>query len=320
MRPIVFMFSGQGSHYHQMGKALFSQNEFFRAAMLKADRICQDIIKISVIEHLYAEHHHVSQPFLRTLLTHPAIFMVEYALSQLLLAQGISPTAVLGTSLGEFAASVLAGVISFETALTAVITQAQMLEDHCQVGSMLAVLGQPVAFYYESSLLQQNSELAAINFDGSFVVADNLTNIKAIEQFLKSQEITYQQLNVSHAFHSVLINPAAPYYLDFIRQQVLRSPVMPFISATYAKSLTDITFNHFWNIVRSPIQFQATIQALEEQNNYYYLDVGPSGTLATFVKYNLAKNSTSKFFSVLTPFSRNLEEQNIDNLKYALLS
>ena len=70
---------------------------------------------------------------------------------------------------------------------------------------------------------------------------------------------------------------------------------------------------HFWDIVHLPIKFKDTIESLEQENNYCYLDVGPSGTLATFVKYNLSKNSRSKSIPILTPFSQNLI--NLDNLR-----
>lgn len=320
MKPIIFMFSGQGSQYYQMGKTLFEQNKLFKEQMLRADSVCQDLIGTSVIEHLYAKHHLLSQSFSRTLFTHPAIFMIEHALGQVLIAQDIIPVAVLGASLGEFAASVFAGIMSFETAIIAVITQAQMLEANCQAGSMLAILGYPVSFYHENSFLHQNCELASINFDGNFIVSGATENLYAVEQILKTKEITYQRLNVSHAFHSSLINPASSYYLNFIDQQILQSPVLTFISPAYTSTLTHVSSNHFWDVISMPIKFQDTIELLEEKNSYNYLDVGPSGTLATFVKYNLTKNpgSTSKPFSILTPFNQSLGSENLNNLKKLL--
>lgn len=322
MTRIIFMFGGQGSHYYQMGKSLFEQDKIFRTNMLKADEICQDLANISITECLYAEHNLAHHPFSRTLLTHPAIFMVQYALGQTLLAQDIVPFAVLGSSLGEFVASVFAGIMSFETALTAVITQAQMLETYCQPGSMIAILGYPASFYYDTPLLHQKSELASINFDSSFVISGSLENLQEIEHALKAQQIVYQKLDVSHGFHSSLINPAAVPYLNFIEQQIMRPAITPFISSACITPLTmtDITSRHFWDIIKLPMNFQALIQALEEHNNNYYLDIGPAGTLATFVKYNLIKNSasSSKFFSILNPYSQNLEHQALENLQKVL--
>src|SRR5688572_9620134 len=113
-KPIVFMFSGQGSHYYQMGRELFEQQPIFRHWMQLADSIYQELTGLSIIHELYENGHKKSEPFVRTLLTHPAIFSIEYALGQIILEQGIIPDYVLGTSLGEFAAAVFAGVMTFE--------------------------------------------------------------------------------------------------------------------------------------------------------------------------------------------------------------
>ena len=318
MKPIIFMFSGQGSHYYNMGRAMFEQNALFKKEMIKADRICQDLIGISILSVLYPKYGVNEASFSRTLFTHPAIFMIEYALGQVLIEQhNIIPYATLGTSLGEFAASVFAGVLGFETALIAVITQAQMIEKYCEAGNMLAIFNS-YSFYDNSFLMKQKCELASINFDTHFVIACSHDNIEVIEEYLKSQEVMGQQLEVSHAFHSTLISPAKPYYFNFISQQkVFYNPNIPFISSAYQQPLDNVEPSHFWNVISLPIQFKDTIQQLEKENNYCYLDVGPSGTLATFVKYNISKGSLSKSIQVLSPFNSNLV--NFESIKNQLL-
>ncbi len=303
MKPIVFMFSGQGSHYYHMGRELYERQPIFNYWMQKGDALFKAITGSSIIAELYHEQYKKSDAFTRTLLTHPAIFIVGHALGQVLLAQNIIPDYVLGTSLGEFTAAVFAGIMPFENALQAIITQAQMLEQNCLPGSMLAILHEP-AFYNNNLFLQQNSELAATNFYSHFVISGKQASIKEVEMFLKEKNISFQALAVNQGFHSSLIDPAAPDYFNFIRQQSLRFPTLPFISAAQAKNVTTLSNTHFWDIIRVPIQFQATIQALETKNNYFYLDVGPTGTLATFVKYNLMTASASKTFALLTPFSQ----------------
>ena len=68
--PIVFMFSGQGSHYYQMGKELFEENKTFHDWMLKADHLYHDLTQLSVIDHLYSKENIKAKPFTQTLLTH----------------------------------------------------------------------------------------------------------------------------------------------------------------------------------------------------------------------------------------------------------
>jgi len=74
------MFSGQGSHYLQMGRALFDDNRIFRDWMMRLDDFVRQSSGTSVIETLYSDRHKAGDSFDRTLLTHPAIFMVELSL------------------------------------------------------------------------------------------------------------------------------------------------------------------------------------------------------------------------------------------------
>ncbi|MGA1876364.1 MAG: acyltransferase domain-containing protein, partial [bacterium] len=125
---VVFLFSGQGSHYYQMGRELYERHPGFRKWMLMGDGLASDLIGLSVLEQLYNDPFRKSDRFDRTLYTHPAIFLVEYALARTVMDMGIEPTHVLDSSLGGFAAAAVAGVLSFEEALTAVVEQAKVLE------------------------------------------------------------------------------------------------------------------------------------------------------------------------------------------------
>lgn len=305
-KPIVFMFAGQGAHYYQMGQALFEQEPIFKQWLEAADRIYQNLTGLSIIHTLYYENNKKTDSFARTLLTHPAILMVEYALGQVLLAYGIQPDYVLGTSLGEFTAAVFAGMMSFETALLAVIKQAQILEMKCPPGSMLAILA-PADLYQNDIFLGKRITLAADNFHSHFVVSGEPHHLTLLEQYLTSQTISFQRLAVSHAFHSPLIDQGATEYCHFASQQSISPPSLPFISCAYAQRLTFVSPSHWWDSIRLPIQFQATLKHLEDKNHYHYVDVGPSGTLATMVKYNLSADSTSRPYPLLTPFSSDIK-------------
>jgi bacillaene synthase trans-acting acyltransferase len=303
--PIVFMFSGQGSQYYQMGKALFESNKTFKERMQKADSIIQDLIGMSVMEEMYNNQNNKSTPFTRTLLTHPAIFMVECALVEVMREHKIHPDIILGTSMGEFAAAVTAGVLSFEFALEAIVKAALSLE-LCPEGTMLAILANP-GLYQQQEYLNRYSELAAINFLSHFVVSGSKDNLTKIMSNLNKNNITSQLLPVSQAFHSSMIDIAKMPFLQAIQSIPLQKPVIPYLSGAEANFLSSLTHHHFWDTARKPILFKNTIEYLENQHPSLYLDVGPSGTLATFVKYNLTAQSQSKIFPLLSPFSDDIK-------------
>src|SRR5215510_16507257 len=163
------MFSGQGSQYFQMGKALYENNETFRGWMQRLDESALRESGLSVIETLYSTAHGKGDPFDRTVLTHPAIFMVEYSLAETLIEAGVRPDMVLGVSLGSFAAATVAGFIAVEDALTSVVRQAIAFEEYCQPGGMTAVLTDPALF--AEQFFRDRCELAAVNFSSHFVIS-----------------------------------------------------------------------------------------------------------------------------------------------------
>jgi hypothetical protein len=74
----------------------------------------------------------------------------------------------------------------------------------------------------------------------------------------------------------------------------------------------------FWRIVRQPIRFRDTIALLERRGACRYIDVGPGGTLATFVKYGLPAGSRSTTHPILTPFGQ--DQKNLAALFTAMKS
>ncbi len=311
-KKIVFMYSGQGSQYFHMGKQLFEQNHAFKNWMLKLDEIVQDYLKKSIVNIIYNDEFKKSEMFDRTLYSSPAIFIIEYALTQVLLENNIQPDFVMGSSLGEFSSAAISGAVTVEDGIKAVIKQAQVLEDNCENGGMLAIIHQRELFDM-TPLINRNSELASYNFHSHFVISGTFDKLKEIEMYLREKQINSLLLPVSKAFHSSLIDSAFADLSKIIRQQEFLLPQIPVMSCLYSKEITRYPIDYFWDVIRYPTLFQKTIKNLEKDNNYIYMDLGPSGTLATFAKYNLEGcNSGSETYSILTPFGQDVK--NLENI------
>jgi bacillaene synthase trans-acting acyltransferase len=301
----VFMFSGQGSHYIQMGRPLFNVNWLFRKQMLELDDMVRALTGASVVDTLYSDTIASNTPFSRTRVTHPAIFMVEYSMARALIGAGVTPDIVLGTSLGSYVAAALAGYVGLEDALRAVVYHALAVEQKCDAGGMIAILADPRL--YGEEFLRNACDCAAVNFSSHFVVSAPLLQCIGVQKRLSALDIPWHRLAVSHAFHSRWMDQARDHFETSVRSMRIQAGTLPLVCCDRAATLAALHHGHFWDVTRHPIRFPKAIAGLEANGSYCYVDAGPSGTLATIMKYLLPPTSRSTVHAILTPYGRDIE-------------
>ena len=289
-----------------MGKVLYEKNARFRDCMHRMDAIALELSGLSVVNTLYNDGRNKAEVFEQLSLSNPAIFMVEYALAQTLINANTFPDLVLGTSMGTFAAAAVSGCLSMEDALNAVIKQAQIFEENCVKGSMIAILADQ-SLYHQEDALRSNSHIASFNFPTHFVISIVHDRVSRVENFLREKQITYQKLPVNFAFHSPWIDEARIPTQLFFQSLEFKPASIPIVCCAHTTILNQLPPNFFWDVAQEPVRFQQTIGNLERDGHYQYIDVGPAGTLATFLKYGLPKQSSSKVFTIMTPFGQDLE-------------
>jgi trans-AT polyketide synthase/acyltransferase/oxidoreductase domain-containing protein len=301
-KKIIFMLPGQGTQYYHMGEELFNSQKTFRKWMLRFDDICHDVIGESIIAYIFDDTKSKATPFDRTKYTHPAIFMVEYSMAKTLHHYGIFPDIYLGSSLGETTAAALTNAIDEEEAMRLVLKQARCFEYYCKdMGSMVTILDEP-SLYEAIPEIHENCELASITFDKHFIVSGELADIQKVTGYLNNHDILYIKLPVRQGFHSRHINPAEQAFRQLVASLAISQLDTPMISCMCGDLLNSIDADHFWKKVRKPIMFRESITVLEKENDSIYIDIGPSGTFATYLKYILPDTSRSEKFSILTPF------------------
>ena len=308
--PTVFMFSGQGSQYYAMGKNLYDYHAGFQQKMRRLDGLFAALIGESIVEKIYDQKKDRSAVFDEILFTHPAIFMIEYSLGQILLEEGIRPDYILGTSLGEISAAALAEVIPIDECVRFVAQQAQLFNLQCSPATMIAIMAGP-DLYQRIQTLKESSEIASINSADHFVVSVHAKNVNKVTDSLRDKEILYQSLPVKQGFHSSLIDSVANEYQQLAASITFQQPIYPIVSAVDGKQKESIDQEHLWDVVRKPIEFLKSIQFLESLGPFNYVDVGPMGTLATLGKQTITEFSGSRTHSILTQFAldiKNLSE------------
>ncbi|MBN2533155.1 MAG: acyltransferase domain-containing protein [Spirochaetales bacterium] len=315
----VFCFSGQGSQYYRMGKELYDRNETFHSWMNRLDEIAKQLTHESVLSILYNENARIGDRFDHTLNTHPAIFMFEYSLYNVLIENGIYPDCLLGASLGEYVSAVISGIMDYEDIMKILVKQAELIEKKCIKAGMMAFLYR-LDFFDELKIQYPDIELASINSENHFVISGPDSTLMQIDKIMRDREILSQILPVSHAFHSRFIDPAGDEYLLFLKTFEYKNPRIPYMSCvtgTFLDASDPVEYDYFWDICRKPILIKQAVKNFENDGSYVYIDVGPGGTLANLIKLNLGSLSRSMVIPIITPFGNDVANltKKVDSIK-----
>jgi acyl transferase domain-containing protein len=235
---VVFMFPGQGSQYVNMGINLYRQEEVFQQAVDSCAEILQPLLDQDIRELIYPENTQQAasnQLLEQTRYTQPALFTIEYALAKLWQSWEIQPTAMVGHSIGEFAAACLAGVFSLADALKLVAARGQLMWD-LPAGSMLSVR---MSVAELEPRLSAELSIAAINSRSLCVVSGATPAIEQLQQALAADEVVCKLLYTSHAFHSAMMEPIVDPFAKLVANVSLSPPQIPFVSTTTATWITN---------------------------------------------------------------------------------
>jgi bacillaene synthase trans-acting acyltransferase len=303
-KQIIFMFSGQGSQYYQMGKELYENHEQFRYWMDHCDEMVSPLIQTSLIDILYRSEGK-SKPFDRLLYSNPALLCIEYSLFNVLKGMGIEADFLMGYSLGEIIASVVSGSISLKDGIQLVVDLSKFAEEKSKPAEMLAIM-ESKTLMNEFPELFKDCWLTASNFKANFVVCGFSNTIQALQQNLNKKGITSQLLPVRYGFHTELIDPFETEYKQRVRKIHPLPHKIPIISSLRTEIVRELDEDYFWEVIRYPINFEKTIEQVLKKGDYIFIDVGPSGSMATFVKYILPSDSASISFQMINPFGKDL--------------
>ncbi|HJT56092.1 MAG TPA: SDR family NAD(P)-dependent oxidoreductase, partial [Ktedonobacteraceae bacterium] len=223
----------------------------------------------------------------------PLMFVIEYALAQLLMQWGIRPQAMIGYSLGEYVAACLSGILSLEDALLLVARRAQLIQS-LPMGSMLAVALSEQAI---QPYLNEQVCLSSINAPNTCVLAGPLDAITIVEQQLAQQAIAARRVETTHAFHSSMLAPVQDALTEVVRQVKLHEPQIPYLSNVTGTWITaeQATDPGYWaQHMCQTVRFAEGIAHLLSQNEHVLIEIGVGSALSSFVKQQVVSGNTSQ--------------------------
>ncbi len=274
MVKTAWVFPGQGSQSVGMGADLMDL-----PAAQERLAIATDILGWSIAEVCQSPDDKVSN----TLYTQPCLYFLESLLVDLLQAKDQTPDLVAGHSLGEYVALYAAGVIDFSAGLRLVKRRGELMSQTSE-GAMAALMGFDRDELEAQIAAVEGVVLANDNNPGQVVISGTPDAVDQVITTVKSKRAV--KLNVSGAFHSPLMAPAAREFqqvLDAVEFQPARVPVLSNVDpipTTDAALLKQRLSQQMTGSVR----WREISLALPELGVEQVIEVGPGNVLTGLIK------------------------------------
>ena len=256
----AFLFGGQGSQCPGMGAWLWRHQPLFRDV---AER-CIGALKPDEARALRTFFESgQSEKLEETIQAQPALFVLQCGLADLWRSWGITPSIVLGHSLGEFAAAYVAGVFGLEDGMSLVAERARAMHELAPEGAMAAAAADTEAVSRIIASLGCGLEIAAQNSRANTVVAGAPAQISAFAERCGTGGIRCQRLPVRRAFHTSSMAAAARAFGAFARTRCYQASRIPFISSM-SGAVTSVTdWGGYWETqVVSRVRFDEALRTL----------------------------------------------------------
>jgi [acyl-carrier-protein] S-malonyltransferase len=303
MKPIAFLFSGQGSQYVGMGQELYNEFDAVKARFKKASNVLGYDVKDILFEDEDRLHD--------TTYTQPLMFILYVSILDVLQANGVTSTHTCGLSLGEYGALYDAGCFDFETGLKLLAARGKAMAQASNMvsGSMSAILGLD-AKPLEDIINQVEGYVTIANYNtyGQLVISGEEPAVKEVnERALAAGAKRAIPLQTSGPFHSKLMEPAITLFEETLRSVTIQEPqkeLLVNVTGTHAKG--DLKETMLQQITSS-VYFYQMIEQLIADGVDTFIEIGPKKTLCSFVK-KIDRKVTTRNVEDLASLQQTLEQ------------
>ncbi|MEL6347896.1 MAG: SDR family NAD(P)-dependent oxidoreductase [Myxococcota bacterium] len=306
---VAFLFTGQGSQYIDMGLDLAEVYPIVRETFEEAEVILRDELPRPLTSYIRRDPRIPKEEQFEALrateISQPATLTLDVALLRLLASYGVYPDMVAGHSLGEYAAAVAAGMLSFKDALIAVSARGREMAS-VKIDDPGKMAGVSTNEDKVADILKDiDGYVVAANKNcptQTVIAGESTAVLQAMERF-KEAGINTIPLPVSHAFHSRIVAPASEPFKRVLKRLDVRPPLRPFSTNVDASLYStdpahrDAIIDNLALQIASPVEWIKQIEAMYASGARIFVECGPKRALTGFVATILRRHEHRAIFT-----------------------
>jgi acyl transferase domain-containing protein/NADPH:quinone reductase-like Zn-dependent oxidoreductase/acyl carrier protein/SAM-dependent methyltransferase len=292
---VGFVMSGQGPQWWGMGRELMKHEPVFRKVMEACDAAMKPHASFGLLEELSRDE--ADSQMHRTEIAQPSIFAMQVALAELWKSWGVQPHAIVGHSVGEIAASCVAGVLSLQEAARVIVMRARFMENCARGdGTMLAVGLDEESARAVIARHDRSVSIAAFNGPRSLTLSGPRESLQTMACELEAEGTFARFVRVDHPFHHAMMQPAADALVAALEGLEPQSGSVPFFSTVTGQRCRgeDCVPEHWGRGVRQAVQFAPAVNALADFGVDVWLELSAHPALVTSIKECLSARGETK--------------------------
>ncbi|HVQ43358.1 MAG TPA: type I polyketide synthase, partial [Candidatus Saccharimonadia bacterium] len=299
---LAYLLTGQGSQRLGMGKELLESDPHFKDPF---EELCKELdqhLETPLREILFAKGKKAKARLADTACAQPALFAIEVALARALEEKGLKPELMAGHSVGEIAAAHISGVLELKDAARLITARGALMGALPKGGAMAAIEATEEELHDSIQGREAELSIAAVNGPASCVLSGQEEAVEEIRTHWEQEGRKTKRLEVSHAFHSPLMEPMLEEFAELCSELSFKQPRIPIVSNLTGELLgpEEATDPAYWvRHAREAVRFKDTLDTLIEQGATTYLELGPDPVLLAMARETLGSEAEAAFIPTL---------------------
>ncbi|MFF3699099.1 SDR family NAD(P)-dependent oxidoreductase [Streptomyces sp. NPDC002221] len=274
----VWVFSGHGSQWAGMGRDLLDRDQAFSAVIDELEPLILAESGFSVREALRS-----AQVVTGADKVQPVLFAMQLGIAAMWRGRGVQPAAVVGQSMGETAAAVVAGALSVHDGVKVICRRSRLVMEQLvagapSVGAMASVLlsSDRVALDIAASGIS-GVETAVLASSSTTVVGGDTGQIGELLEYWRDRDVPARLVNVDYASHTRHMDPVLSDLADALHDIAPRPPVIPFYSTVLADPhvRSPLDADYWVANLRRAVQFAPAVRSLADDGHHLFIEISP---------------------------------------------